>query len=115
MRYRRLDADGDYSFGNGGKDFLVDSPEAIAQAVRTRLGLIEGEWFLDVTEGTPYETQILGTHSQTTRDIAIRDRILGTTGVKEIIAYSSEVLGRAFSVTVAISTIYGATTITQVF
>ena len=32
MRYRREDADGDYTFGQGDDTFLIDSPECVAQA-----------------------------------------------------------------------------------
>ncbi|MBM2971370.1 hypothetical protein JRC11_17305, partial [Escherichia coli] len=32
MRYRREDADGDYTFGSGDDTWLINSPEAVAQA-----------------------------------------------------------------------------------
>src|SRR5260364_424406 len=54
MRYRRLDAAGDYAFGRGLSDFEQDTPEAVAQAVKTRLALRFGEWFLDTSDGTPW-------------------------------------------------------------
>src|SRR5260363_151880 len=53
MRYRRLDAAGDYAFGRGLSDFEQDTPEAVAQAVKTRLALRFGEWFLDTSDGRP--------------------------------------------------------------
>lgn len=116
MRYRALDSNGDSTFGSGQTRFLVDSPEAVAQAVKTRLLLIQGEWFLDKTEGVPYATQILGTGTQATRDVAVQNAILKTEGVKGISAYSSSVNAdtRRFSVTATIDTIYGSTSITQV-
>ena len=43
MRYRKLDEDGDYSFGRGAADFWVNVPDAPAQAVRTRLALWQGQ------------------------------------------------------------------------
>ncbi|MBZ8873882.1 hypothetical protein H5S67_26565, partial [Escherichia coli] len=52
MRYRREDADGDYTFGSGDDTWLINSPEAVAQAVKTRFELWYGQWFLDTTEGT---------------------------------------------------------------
>lgn len=108
MRYRKLDDDGDMTFGQGRLNFHVDSVEGVGQAVLTRLRLSQGEWFLDVTEGTPYETQILGYGTLDSRDVAIRDRVLGTQGVTEIAEYSSAVSAdRRFSVQARVNTIYG--------
>jgi hypothetical protein len=116
MRYRELDANGDSTFCSGQTRFLVNSPEAVAQAVKTRLALIQGEWFLDQAEGVPYATKILGTGTQATRDIAVQNTILNTKGVKAITAYSSSVEPntRKFSVSETLDTIYGETSITQV-
>ncbi|WAL80948.1 hypothetical protein OYT13_13790 [Pandoraea sp. XJJ-1] len=111
MRYRKEDADGDYVLG-GTAAFLVDSPEAVAQAVGTRLQLIQGEWFLDTTAGMPWE-QVLGKNTQGTADSAIRQCILGTQGVVEITEYSSSLDEdtRALAVVATITTIYGTTTV----
>lgn len=116
MRYRKLDSQGDYSFGRGKQDFWVDVPEAVAQSVQTRLFLFRGEWFLDSTEGMTWKTEVLGVRTANTRDPAIRRRVLGTTGVKAITAYSSNLNRdtRAFSVNLTIDTIYGAATVTGV-
>ena len=111
-----LDANGDYTFGVGGGNFLIDSPAAVAQAVKTRLGLIQGEFFLDVTAGTPYN-QVLGAGTESTRDLALQTVILETQGVNEILDYASylDPKTRAFTVAATIDTIYGQTTITQIF
>lgn len=109
MRYRALDENGDMTFGQGGLNFLVNSPEAVGQAVLTRLLLRTGEWFLDVTEGTAYDTLILGFGTRRSRDVEIRNRILGTQGVTEIVTYSSSVdAARKFSVQGDVATVYGA-------
>jgi hypothetical protein len=68
MRYRALSADGDYTFGQGSKNFLVNSAAAAGQAVLTRLRLMKREWFLDNTEGTPYSDEILGTGTKALYD-----------------------------------------------
>lgn len=114
MKYRKLSPTGDYTFGQGPSEFLVDSPEAVAQAVQTRLALFTGEWFLDTTDGTPYSTQILGTGTQGLYDQAIQERIIATPGVTSITEYSSTLNNRALSVNATISTLYGVTTINQV-
>lgn len=116
MRYRMLDANGDYTFGVGGGNFFVNTPSAVAQAVKTRLGLMRGEWFLDQTAGTPYG-QILGKGTDATRDLAIQQVILKTQGVSAITDYASflDSKTRKFTVAVSINTIYGPTTVTQTF
>lgn len=109
IRYRMLDANGDYVFGQGPGEFLVDSPFAVAQAIRTRLNLWAGEWFLDNTEGTPYSTQVLGMGTQQLYDQAIQDRILGTLGVRDIASYQSNLdQNRNLAISCIVDTIFGA-------
>lgn len=115
MKYRKLDANGDYTFGTGA-DFLINSPDAVAQAVGTRLKLWSGEWFVDTTDGMPWNEQVLGKRQAGKNpDAAIRQRILGTDGVTAISSYESSFNGetRRLSVTATIETIYGTTTISE--
>lgn len=113
MRYRKLDANGDYTLGTS-SDFLIDSPEAVAQAIKTRLSLWTGEWFVDTSDGTPWNERVLGKRQRgKSYDAAIKQRILATTGVKELTSYSSAFDGnaRSLSVTAVVTTIYGTTTV----
>lgn len=113
MRYRKLTEDGDYTFGNGQMDFWRDVPEAVGQAVKTRLLLWLGEWFLDIEEGTPFMQGILGKYSITEADVTIQDRALGTQGILDLSNYQSELepTTRALSAEFDIDTIYGPTAV----
>ena len=113
MRYRKLINGGDFSFGASQLNFYRDTPEAVGQAVQTRLLLWLGEWFLNTDEGTPFMLGILGNHSKELADATIQDRINSTDGVTEITDYESEIdtENRILSVRVSISTIYGPTSI----
>lgn len=108
MRVRALSSTGDKTFGHSEANFLIKTPQAVAQVVMTRLKLWQGEWFLDVTEGTPYSTQILGTGTNATYDAAIQLIILQTIGVVSIKNYSSNLSNRALSVSADIVTVYDA-------
>jgi hypothetical protein len=103
-------------YGASQLEFLINSPDTFAQAVQTRLALLTGEWFLDKTEGTPWNTQILGVRTQSTYDRAIRDRIAGTQGFKSIVKYSSNFDGntRKLTVNAVLDSIFGVVTIQQV-
>lgn len=90
MRYRRLSEDGDRAFGRAQMDFYRNTPEAVAQAVVTRLRLWLGEWFLDQTEGTPWQAGALGKGRQNSIDPMLRLRILETEGVTAITNYTSD-------------------------
>jgi len=111
MRYRALDANGDYQF-MGTSPFLINTPEAVAQAVLTRLRLMTNEWFLNSKEGLAKE-RILGYGTAMTRDLAIKRRILdtaapdGTALVTRLRKYYSTVENRNFKVVASIDTIYG--------
>jgi hypothetical protein len=113
MRYRKLDNNGDMTFGNQQADFYRDIPEAPAQAVLTRLRLWLGEWFLDQTQGTPYTQAVLGMHTQNTVDPVMRSQILNTTGVTDIVSYESlrDPDNRKLTINATINTLYGVTTV----
>lgn len=117
MRYRKLDDDGDYSFGHGLADLYQDSPEAVAQAVKTRLLLFAGEWFLDTSEGTPWAQAVFGKHTAETYGPALRERILDTEGVTEIVSFEAVFDGetRRLTVNAVIETAYGETVIQETF
>lgn len=114
MRYRKLDAAGDYTFGTGG-DFWSNSPQAVAQAILTRLRLWKGEWFLDQTEGTDYEN-VLGVSSGHNPDAVIKQRILTTPNVTSIETFSSDYDGesRKLLIQATVNTQYGQTIIAEV-
>lgn len=116
MKYRALDDDGDRKFGFSADDFYVDQVEAVAQAIVTRLRLGLGEWFLDTTEGTGWDGKVLGTGTAKTRDLELASRIVETTGVESLTAFSSKYNGntRLYSVQAGVETIYGSTTSVQV-
>lgn len=113
MKYRKLDANGDYVLGRGNAGFLIDSPEAVVQAVITRLRLAAGEWFLNITEGVPYLTDILGYGNMLKYDFVIQETIKNTQGVSNVDQYASYYNSqtRKVTITATISTIYGSTTI----
>ena len=115
MIYRKLDATGDYTFGKASGNFFFNSSAAVAQAVLTRLKLFEGEWYLDITAGTPNNSKILGAGRISTYDAAIQEVILGTPGVLQITSYSSGVnpTTRNAQIQATINTVYGVISITQ--
>lgn len=113
MRVRKQDSAGDFVWGHQQNDFWLNTPDGVAQAIKTRLLLFRGEWFLDVTDGTPWTTQVLDKYTQDQYDAAIQDRILGTPGVVQITAYSSSVntTTRTLTVTATVNTLYGTATL----
>lgn len=114
MLYRAMDQNDDYTGFSGNSVWYNNSPQAVAQKVKTTLRLILGEWFLDNTVGVNYPGGVLGKFTGGTRDAVIRQAILGVPGVKSIQEYKSNLDGptRVFTVTVQILTIYSQQPVT---
>lgn len=116
MRVRQLTSDGDMRFGHQQYDFYRDIPEAPAQCVQTRLMFWQGEWYLDLTDGTPYQGGVLGTNTELTADSVIRDRILNTRGVTGIAegSYNSQLdrVTRRLSAACTVDTAFGLAEVT---
>lgn len=115
MKYRKLDANGDYTLGTG-HDFYNNSPEAVGQAVKTRLQLIAGEWYLDNQAGFPWNQYILGKLPSNAYDVLIKAYIAETQHVQDIVRYSSTLdeNARKLTVNVTINTDYGQAVISSI-
>jgi hypothetical protein len=117
VRYRRLDSAGDYATGQGRQNFLTGA-EAVAQAVYTRLKLLQTEWWEDQADGLPLFQQLLGHFgpggNKDAADLIIRTRILETVGVTAITTFSStyDAATRNYTFNCEIDTEYGNTTLT---
>ncbi len=108
MRYRQLSSTGDYTFGFSASNFYINTPEAVGQAVETRLNLFTGTWFLDILDGTPWLQDVLGKYTQQTYEFVLRSRILGTPGVTSIesLYATYDPTTRALTITGAVYTAY---------
>ena len=107
FRYRRLDINGDMTFGHGRSDYYIDIPAAVAQSIKTRLGLWTGEWFLNTLEGTDWMNVVGIVGAYNVRDTVIRTRILQTPYVTSMYDWKSEVLNRKYAASGKVVTAFG--------
>lgn len=110
MKYRRLDSNGDMTFGQGKYNYLVDK-EAVGQAILTKLKLLENEYWEDIEDGTPLFQKIL-TQKATAEginaiDIIIKTRILEVPRVVAISNFKSRVEDRRYFAELDVETEYG--------
>lgn len=111
MKYRKLDSTGDYTLGLGTQNFLTDA-DAVAQAIKTNLLLLQGEWWEDTSIGLPLFQNILGQSgsldSQKSVDLLVRTKILNTSGVIDILSYTSSYENRKYTISCTVNTQFGA-------
>lgn len=114
MTVRKLDDSGDIV--TSGSLFITAQSE-IEQTIRTRLRLFLGEYFRDITDGTPWFEQILGKGvNMSAREAALRNRIAGTHGVIRLTAFKidfPDVNARLLTVTASVLTEYGIAMVTE--
>ena len=117
MKYRRHTSSGDYSFGQGGLEYL-SGQSAVAQAVKTKLRLLTGEWWEDTEDGLPLFQRILLTRGTEDGlalvDLIVKDRIMDTPHVRQVTSYQSRFdrEKRQYSADIVIDTEYGRTFLT---
>jgi hypothetical protein len=107
MTVRVISEDGDIA--TNGQQFTTGREE-VAQTVKTRLRLFLGEYFRNITDGTPWFEQILGKGvNNNTREAALRNRIAQTPGVIRLTYFSADfdVDLRKYSVTAGVLTAEG--------
>ena len=110
IKYRKLDENGDYMIGMQGE--MLTGLEAMAQAIKTRLRVNRGEWF----EGDPTALNYFGgmfgekNLSKDALDLEVISRIMDTIGVLSVYGIVSSLVGRKYSFSCRVKTVYGDTT-----
>lgn len=92
-----------------GQQFITGQEE-IAQTIQTRLRLFLGEYFRDITDGTPWFETILGKNAnRNAAEAALRNRIATSPGVIRLTSFSFDVdpVTRKASVSAGVLTSYG--------
>ena len=114
MRYRKLDNNWDYVFGNSRDDYLTGT-NAIVQAVQSRLKLLTNEWWEDLEDGLPLFQSFIGKNNSSSNkqsmDLLVQRRIDDTPGVTGLTDFESKVINRQYIATATLNTIYGDTEI----
>ncbi len=113
MRVRALDANGDWTFGAGANDYLVNQA-AVVQAIATRLLMFLGDCFFATNQGIDWFTFLGGSKNQLALELAINAVILNTqsNGVNVIrrivtLSVSLDDATRAFSISYTAFSIFG--------
>lgn len=97
---------------------FADGIDQVAQNLGIRLRFILGEWFLDITAGVPYyESFFVKSPNRINIESILKNEILNTTGVGEILQFSSDFdnISRNFKVNFKALSDFGPITIEQAF
>ena len=113
LKYRKLDENGDMTFGHGDKDFLYGL-DAMAQVVQTRLKAVRDEWWEGDPTALPWITEILGARLSAFQkeriDLMIVERLMDTVGINGVSNIESEFVNRKYTFRCTVQTVYGETT-----
>ncbi len=115
MIYRKLDANGDYTFGSN-RNCYLSGTEAVQQAVVTRLRQLLYEWWENLEDGLPLWQQIIAQRDQTQAEKLIRERIVQTQHVVGITTFTTtwDNENRSFAIQTTVQTEYGTIHVNEV-
>lgn len=91
---------------NKGEIAIVSDSDEIAQTLDTRLKTITGEFFLDTNYGIPYWDTIQNANNISVLNVAMKNTILGTTGVVSILDFTSnlDTQSRTYTISYTVTT-----------
>jgi hypothetical protein len=117
ITYRQLDGTGDPIWGGGQSNFIADL-NAVAQAISTRLKLLQGEWWESLNTGTPLFQSMLGIGGSGKQPgvmaLILTQRILSTPYVLSVdnVVTSYDATLRSFAFACTAKTRFGTVTVT---
>jgi len=96
----------DLSIVNG-RFALISGVDEINQRINVTLRHLQGEYFLDIQDGTPWYTDLLGSKSAIAEvNLVLRSRVLSVPGVLRINSFEADFdnTTRAYSITMSVQT-----------
>jgi hypothetical protein len=113
---RALSPTGEPLMGNQQNNFISDLT-AVAQIIRTRLLLFQGEWFLNLSDGLPMFNGMLGSSGDPrnlqTIIAIISQRIQATPFVTSVLDVSASFQSRKFVFSAQVQTQFGIVTVSN--
>lgn len=105
MLFRSLDENNDWNFGKGQNDYVRDN-EAVRLNTRTRILSWLNDCFFAQNEGIDWVNRLGQKNQRELLEQDLRNTILQTEGVTEIIRFSTDLVGREFFAEYEANTIY---------
>lgn len=104
MIIRDLDSDKDWKFGQGKNNYLSDD-NAIVLNIETRLREWYGDCFFAYINGIDWYNR-LNKNQKAALDLDVRNIILGSYGVMQLMSFSGSLIGRQYKAQYNIKTIF---------
>lgn len=102
MAVRKLDDNHDWTFGQGVRNYLINSDE-VKQSVLCRLWSFKNDWALDMDAGLPW-FELMGRNIDMKQiEQNVRACVLETAGVTEITSYNATLNRETRKLTIAVS------------
>lgn len=89
--------------------------QGIAECIRTRLKLYEGEYLLDTSIGMPWQEILGGKVDLGKLQVLLRREITGVDGVLGITSIHTEVINRSLIINLEVKTVHGDVQIQEMF
>ena len=107
MKFRNLDSDGDWSFGNG-RNCYVAGNQAIGLNIKTRLLSWFGDCFFDMAAGIDWLNRLGSKNQRKLLEADLKRVIVSSFGVTGINNFDTVLNVRAFTANYSVNTAYSA-------
>lgn len=106
MIVRALDKDGDWTFGQGLSNYLVNI-DALAQVIQTRIKSYLANCFFDLGAGIPWDQRLSQKGTEELLKSDVYNIIINTDGVLGITSHEINVVNRRAYIRSIVESIYG--------
>lgn len=105
MIFRELDENHDWVFGRGLQNMTREN-QAIGLNIKTRILSWVGDCFFDMNAGIDWVNRLGSKNQRALLELDLKRIILQSDGVTGILAFDTNLIGRRFSASYTVSTIY---------